>query len=64
MLEINANQELLQRLLKNYRIFMLRIDKKLDNKKKLNPNSIPITVRQLEAIIRLSESLAKMKLRT
>jgi DNA replication licensing factor MCM5 len=28
----------------------------------MTANSIPITVRQLEAIIRLSESLAKMKL--
>jgi len=30
----------------------------------LTKNSIPITVRQLEAVIRLSESLAKMKLKT
>lgn len=31
-------------------------------KKTLRTNTIPITVRQLEAIIRLSEALSKMKL--
>lgn len=35
---------------------------KAKEQRKNNNNSIPITVRQLEAIIRLSESLAKMKL--
>ena len=33
-----------------------------DRQKNKEPNSIPITVRQLEAIIRLSESLARMSL--
>jgi DNA replication licensing factor MCM5 len=28
-----------------------------------NKNAIPVTVRQLEAMIRLSESMAKMRLR-
>lgn len=32
--------------------------------KKQNKKHIPITVRQLEAIIRISESIAKMKLNT
>lgn len=35
---------------------------KAKEQKKVTSNTIPITVRQLEAIIRLSESLAKMKL--
>lgn len=33
-------------------------------KLKQSSNPIPITVRQLEAVIRLSESLAKMKLKS
>ena len=33
-------------------------------KLKNTTNPIPITVRQLEAVIRLSESLARMKLKT
>jgi DNA replicative helicase MCM subunit Mcm2 (Cdc46/Mcm family) len=33
-------------------------------KLKKSLNTIPITVRQLEAVIRLSESLAKMKLKS
>ena len=38
---------------------------KANEKKKNNGgSSIPITVRQLEAVIRLSESLSKMKLST
>lgn len=37
---------------------------KAKEKKILTKNTIPITVRQLEAVIRLSESLAKMKLKT
>ena len=37
---------------------------KANEAKLLNKNRIPITVRQLEAIIRLSEALAKMKLKT
>lgn len=36
--------------------------KKVADAKKSKKSHIPITVRQLEAIIRLSESLAKMKL--
>jgi DNA replication licensing factor MCM5 len=36
--------------------------KSKDNKA-LTHNTIPITVRQLEAVIRLSEALAKMKLK-
>lgn len=35
-----------------------------ENKKNKKKNTIPITVRQLEAIIRLSESIAKMSLST
>jgi len=33
------------------------------SKLKKSQNPIPVTVRQLEAVIRLSESLAKMKLK-
>ena len=33
------------------------------SKLKKSHNPIPVTVRQLEAVIRLSESLAKMKLK-
>jgi DNA replication licensing factor MCM5 len=35
---------------------------KANEKKKNGGSTIPITVRQLEAVIRLSESLTKMKL--
>ena len=47
-------------LLKNYYVQ----DRKIvsDNKKLKKKNTIPVTVRQLEAIIRLSESIAKMSL--
>ena len=34
-----------------------------DNKKLVGRSNIPITVRQLEATIRLSEALARMKLK-
>ena len=34
----------------------------IDNKKSKSKTNIPVTVRQLEAIIRLSESIAKMTL--
>lgn len=37
---------------------------KANEKRKNGGSTIPITVRQLEAVIRLSESLAKMKLST
>ena len=37
---------------------------KAKEQKKHSKNSIPVTVRQLEAVIRLSEALAKMSLRT
>jgi len=49
-------------LLKNYYV----TDRKLvlDNKKQKRKNTIPVTVRQLEAIIRLSEAIAKMSLST
>jgi len=47
-------------LLQNYYVE----DRKLvnENKKAKRKNNIPVTVRQLEAIIRLSESIAKMHL--
>ena len=35
-----------------------------DQKKDRKTNGIPITVRQLEAIIRLSEAIARMHLQT
>jgi DNA replication licensing factor MCM5 len=35
-----------------------------DQKKDRKTNGIPITVRQLEAVIRLSESIARMHLQT
>ena len=49
-------------LLKNYYVQ----DRKIvsENKKQKKKNTIPITVRQLEAIIRLSEAIAKMSLST
>lgn len=37
---------------------------KAKDQKLLSKNAIPITVRQLEAVVRLSEALAKMKLRS
>ena len=47
-------------LLQNYYV----ADRKIvnENKKSKKKNNIPVTVRQLEAIIRLSESIAKMNL--
>ncbi len=47
-------------LLQNYYVE----DRKLvsENKKAKRKNNIPVTVRQLEAIIRLSEAIAKMNL--
>ena len=47
-------------LLKNFYV----TDRKIvnDNKKQKKKNTIPVTVRQLEAIIRLSEAIAKMSL--
>ena len=49
-------------LLKNFYVQ----DRKIvsENKKQKKKNTIPITVRQLEAIIRLSEAIAKMSLST
>jgi DNA replication licensing factor MCM5 len=49
-------------LLKNFYVQ----DRKIvnDNKKLKKKNTIPVTVRQLEAIIRLSEAIAKMNLST
>lgn len=37
---------------------------KANEQKKYSKNTIPITVRQLEAIVRLSEALAKMRLKS
>ena len=36
---------------------------KAKEQRKYSKNTIPITVRQLEAVVRISEALAKMKLR-
>lgn len=47
-------------LLKNY--YVADRKKVQENKKARRRNTIPVTVRQLEAIIRLSEAIAKMSL--
>jgi DNA replication licensing factor MCM5 len=45
-------------------IYVADRQKALEHKKMTqSKNSIPITVRQLEAVIRLSESLARMRLK-
>ena len=43
---------------------MLRDHGPHSKEEKITKNTIPITVRQLEAVIRLSESIAKMKLQS
>jgi DNA replication licensing factor MCM5 len=45
-------------------IYVKDRQKALEQRKlRVSKNTIPITVRQLEAVIRLSESIARMKLR-